>query len=90
MYKAIDLEYDRYDNSGWDYSVDDQPSVNEKDSKKTRDAKGSAKGSAKDTSNNVVRPNNDEGGKVVAIKRIYVTSSPLRIENEIAIIHELR
>ncbi|KAI8601818.1 serine/threonine protein kinase Hsk1 [Dissophora ornata] len=83
VYKAIDLEYDRYDNSGWDYSVDDQPSANEKDST------GDAKDSAKDTANNVVEPNNVESGKVVAIKRIYVTSSPLRIENEIAILHEL-
>lgn len=31
-----------------------------------------------------------ETGKVVAIKRIYVTSSPKRIENEIRILHELR
>jgi hypothetical protein len=31
-----------------------------------------------------------EGGKVVALKRIYVTSSPDRIQNEIAILHDLR
>ncbi|KAK3829872.1 MAG: kinase-like domain-containing protein, partial [Linnemannia elongata] len=30
-----------------------------------------------------------EGGKVVALKRIYVTSSPDRIQNEIAILHDL-
>ncbi|CAO3564027.1 unnamed protein product [Mortierella alpina] len=35
------------------------------------------------------KPANADGGKVVAIKRIYVTSSPVRIQNEIAILHDL-
>lgn len=34
--------------------------------------------------------NTSAKGTVVAIKRIYVTSSPERIESEIAILHDLR
>lgn len=74
VYKAIDLEHDLYDNSDWDYDMD-APSDS---------------GSAGEMSLAPTKPANSEGGKVVAIKRIYVTSSPVRIQNEIAILHDLR
>src|SRR5690554_6761764 len=77
VYKAIDLEYDLYDNSNWDYEIDEPLRV-----KDTGDTKNTA-----ETTTQSSRP---EGGKVIAIKRIYVTSSPARIENEIAILHDLR
>ncbi|KAG0365681.1 hypothetical protein BC939DRAFT_440059 [Gamsiella multidivaricata] len=82
VYKAIDLEYDKYDNSDWDYSLEEIPTAKGTD---TKDVTSNSKGN----SPTVTRPGKSEGGKVVAIKRIYVTSSPTRIENEIAILHDL-
>ncbi|KAG0249781.1 hypothetical protein BG011_008937 [Mortierella polycephala] len=76
VYKAIDLEYELYDNSNWDYEIDEPQCA-----KDTGDTKNTA-----ETTTQLSRP---EGGKVIAIKRIYVTSSPARIENEIAILHDL-
>ncbi|KAF9966381.1 hypothetical protein BGZ70_002505 [Mortierella alpina] len=73
VYKAIDLEHDLYDNSDWDYEMD-APATST---------------STTNTELTPVKPANAEGGKVVAIKRIYVTSSPVRIQNEIAILHDL-
>ncbi|KAF9948695.1 hypothetical protein BGZ72_009430 [Mortierella alpina] len=73
VYKAIDLEHDLYDNSDWDYDMDTP-------------AESSSAGAMESPS---AKPANAEGGKVVAIKRIYVTSSPVRIQNEIAILHDL-
>jgi serine/threonine protein kinase len=74
VYKAIDLEHDQYDNTAWDYEMQKIPGAESANS----DAPGTTKLS------------DSEGGKVVALKRIYVTSSPDRIENEIAILHDLR
>ncbi|KAF9188673.1 hypothetical protein BGZ51_000412 [Haplosporangium sp. Z 767] len=76
VYKAIDLEYDLYDNSNWDYEIDEPQHV--KDS-----------GDTKNTTETTTQSSRPDGGKVIAIKRIYVTSSPARIENEIAILHDL-
>jgi cell division control protein 7 len=78
VYKAIDLEYDKYDNSDWD-DLNDRSSA-------------SAKGSADpgESPKSVAITGAAEGSKVVAIKRIYVTSSPIRIENEVSILRDLR
>ncbi|KAF9288891.1 hypothetical protein BGZ68_010424 [Mortierella alpina] len=73
VYKAIDLEHDLYDNSDWDYDMD-APAEST---------------NAGEMGLTLAKPTNAEGGKVVAIKRIYVTSSPVRIQNEIAILHDL-
>ncbi|KAF9098051.1 hypothetical protein BGX23_007208 [Mortierella sp. AD031] len=73
VYKAIDLEHDQYDNSDWDYEVEKGPGAKEADGITPATSKLS----------------DSEGGKVVALKRIYVTSSPTRIQNEIAILHDL-
>lgn len=56
MYKAIDLQFSKYDNSFW----------------ATRRA--------------LEKP----GTVYVALKRIYVTSSPVRIFNELDILNDLR
>lgn len=74
VYKAVDLEHDEYSNSHWDYGMDEQPPPVSPPEKEQAEEK----------------KNGSESGKVVAIKRIYVTSSPKRIENEIRILHELR
>ncbi|KAK3829968.1 MAG: kinase-like domain-containing protein, partial [Linnemannia gamsii] len=73
VYKAIDLEHEQYDNTAWDYEMGRIPG--------TEDANGTTPATTK--------LSDSEGGKVVALKRIYVTSSPDRIENEIAILHDL-
>ncbi|KAG0006197.1 hypothetical protein BGZ65_009025 [Modicella reniformis] len=82
VYKAIDLEYDKFNNSDWDI-VDDQPLAKETKPDETGE-------SSKRIASAEEKQATSEGGKVVAIKRIYVTSSPLRIENEIAILRDLR
>ncbi|KAF9135831.1 hypothetical protein BGW39_011420 [Mortierella sp. 14UC] len=73
VYKAIDLEHDQYDNTAWDYEMEKIRGA--------EDANGATPATTK--------LSDSEGGKVVALKRIYVTSSPDRIENEIAILHDL-
>ncbi|KAJ2190866.1 Cell division control protein 7 [Coemansia sp. RSA 522] len=57
VYKALDLQHERFDNNGWTMIFD-----------------GGATRRA----------------RVVAIKKIYVTSSPARIANEISILSDLR
>ncbi|KAF2134380.1 cell cycle protein kinase-like protein [Dothidotthia symphoricarpi CBS 119687] len=63
VYKAEDLEYDKYGNT-WDMDEHDDP-------------KWATKRPAR-------RPH------YVAIKKIYVTSSPIRIFNELELLHDLR
>jgi cell division control protein 7 len=84
VYTAVDLEYDHYDNSSWEYIMD---------SEETKDTKRLALESGSSNSEKVIVKSSEDAsakGKVVAIKRIYVTSSPERIESEIAILHDLR
>ncbi|KAF3045084.1 hypothetical protein E8E12_008162 [Didymella heteroderae] len=66
VYKAEDLEYNKYDNN-WD--------IDERENKKW-----SSPGKRKRTK----RPH------YVAIKKIYVTSSPIRIFNELELLYDLR
>ncbi|KAF9910103.1 hypothetical protein EC991_007235 [Linnemannia zychae] len=73
VYKAIDLEHDKYDNAAWDYEMEKIPGAD----------------GGNGTLPATTKLSDSEGGKVVALKRIYVTSSPDRIENEIAILHDL-
>ncbi|RUS19993.1 kinase-like domain-containing protein, partial [Endogone sp. FLAS-F59071] len=81
VYKAVDLQHDQYDNSQWvSDSEDENEGVLGLDDDNTR--RGQLLGSKRK------RPA-DSRGKYVAIKRIYVTSSPMRIENEISILHDL-
>ncbi|KAJ1970674.1 Cell division control protein 7, partial [Dimargaris verticillata] len=71
VYKAIDLHYDRYDNSYWDTV----PEATQRPAKLLRRGRAPAAGEAE--------------RKYVALKKIYVTSSPARIANEIQILKDL-
>lgn len=67
VYKAEDLEYNKYENR-WD--------VDERESRKWASPAGSRRKPS--------RPH------YVAIKKIYVTSSPMRIFNELELLHDLK
>ncbi|KAJ1958224.1 Cell division control protein 7 [Linderina pennispora] len=71
VYKAIDLQHDRYDNHSWEMIYDDAATDDE-------------------ASSRFRRPGRRRRSHMVAIKKIYVTSSPARIANEIAILNDLR
>ncbi|KAG0136055.1 kinase-like domain-containing protein [Tuber indicum] len=75
VYKAEDLLYDHYDNS-WDIDYKDEARWAAPPSKKRRTGRG----------NNDIEPVRP---KYVAIKKIYVTSSPTRIQNELELLHDL-
>ncbi|RPA95045.1 kinase-like protein [Choiromyces venosus 120613-1] len=75
VYKAEDLLYDHYDNS-WDIDYKDEARWAAPPSKKRRTGHGG-------NDMEPVRP------KYVAIKKIYVTSSPTRIQNELELLHDL-
>ncbi|KAG0027456.1 hypothetical protein BGZ81_005629 [Podila clonocystis] len=83
VYTAVDLEYDQYDNSSWEYIMELED---------TKEAKGlPVESRSSDSEKAIIKSSENASakGKVVAIKRIYVTSSPERIESEIAILHDL-
>ncbi|PWW80564.1 kinase-like protein [Tuber magnatum] len=75
VYKAEDLLYDHYDNS-WDIDYKDEARWAAPPSKRRRTGRGN-------NDIELVRP------KYVAIKKIYVTSSPSRIQNELELLHDL-
>ncbi|KAM5376301.1 hypothetical protein ACJZ2D_005523 [Fusarium nematophilum] len=75
VYKAEDIMYDQYDNS-WDFEDDS--------SKWTPPPK------ANNTSPVSHRAPPRRKARYVAIKKIYVTSSPSRILNELELLHDLR
>jgi cell division control protein 7 len=74
VYKAEDLHYDAHQND-WDASTPAQDNYTEPPSKRRR-VQGEPTGRKKT--------------KFVALKKIYVTSSPLRIQNELELLHDLR
>ncbi|KAJ6178384.1 hypothetical protein N7519_008845 [Penicillium mononematosum] len=74
VYKAEDLHYDAHQND-WDVSTPAQGNYTEPPSKRRR-VEGEPTGRKKT--------------KFVALKKIYVTSSPLRIQNELELLHDLR
>lgn len=78
VYKAEDLAYDRFDNS-WDLEKD-----NEKWTPPPLKSFSSQSPVALDNTHRRRKP------KYVAIKKIYVTSSPSRILNELELLHVLR
>ncbi|ORY60745.1 kinase-like domain-containing protein [Pseudomassariella vexata] len=77
VYKAEDIRYDRYNNS-WDIDV--------KENQWTPPPP--LKYASHSRSNSRSRPPRTK--KFVAIKKIYVTSSPSRIHNELELLHDLR
>ncbi|KAK1960785.1 kinase-like protein [Colletotrichum sublineola] len=78
VYKAEDIQYDRYDND-WDIEERDNPPV------KWTPPPLKHHGSHTSTSREPRRR-----ARYVAIKKIYVTSSPTRILNELELLHDLR
>ncbi|KAI0397910.1 putative cell cycle protein kinase [Xylariaceae sp. FL0594] len=74
VYKAEDLRYDQYDNK-WDIDADENQ-WSPPPSKSLREGRAAR------------RPRRKP--KYVAIKKIYVTSSPSRILNELELLHDLR
>ena len=74
VYKAEDLHYNYYQND-WDV---------ERKNDKWRSHPGER---SKDESQS---PGRLGGPRYVAIKKIYVTSSPIRIQNELELLHDLR
>ncbi|KAJ1888870.1 Cell division control protein 7, partial [Kickxella alabastrina] len=88
VYKAIDLQHDRYDNSSWTMIFDSE------DSNFGENAAGDSDYGqivrARRKSNQQQQQQQQRRARVVAIKKIYVTSSPARIANEISILNDLR
>ncbi|KAL2816338.1 kinase-like domain-containing protein [Aspergillus granulosus] len=80
VYKAEDLKYDQYRNE-WDTFQDNQTDVWSNPPAKRRRVEG-------ENDNSV--PVGRGKTRYVALKKIYVTSSPLRIQNELELLHDLR
>lgn len=78
VYKAEDIRYNHYINT-WDIDAEDTPS---------QWTPPPLKSSASHTSSSSRRSRRKP--KFVAIKKIYVTSSPARILNELELLHDLR
>ncbi|KAI1826382.1 putative cell cycle protein kinase [Xylaria intraflava] len=78
VYKAEDLRYDQYINH-WDLDADD-----------SQWAPPPLRSSTAQSGTNPTPRNPDRKPKFVAIKKIYVTSSPGRILNELELLHDLR
>ncbi|KAI9758271.1 MAG: Condensin complex subunit [Chaenotheca gracillima] len=84
VYKAEDLLYDAYHND-WDFEEKEDSKQTVHPSKRRRTDRTQLDGSATaDELRLRRRP------KYVAIKKIYVTSSPSRIQNELELLHDLR
>lgn len=82
MYKAEDLLYDHYIND-WDMFQDSQNDTRESPPSKRRRTEG-------DNGQGRSAPVKQKKPRYVALKKIYVTSSPLRIQNELELLHDLR
>ena len=80
MYKAEDLLYDHYVND-WDiFNQDSNNDTWESPPSKRRRMDG----------NNRQPLSRRQKPRYVALKKIYVTSSPFRIQNELELLHDLR
>lgn len=82
MYKAEDLLYDHYQN---DWNADD-----DYDENNNWEAPPSKKRRLGDNPKESASTNGKKKPRYVALKKIYVTSSPLRIQNELELLHDLR
>ncbi|EQL28937.1 CDC7 protein kinase [Blastomyces dermatitidis ATCC 26199] len=80
VYKAEDLYYDEYENDwDWEYKSYDR------DHERGNDLQPSDRGPSKSK-----RKGNKSRIPYVALKKIYVTSSPSRIQNELELLNDLR
>ncbi|PIA17710.1 kinase-like protein [Coemansia reversa NRRL 1564] len=94
VYKAIDLQHDRYENSSWTM-IFSTACLQGASTPESEDLLGagvleSNMDSAKQRQRRQQRKSAARRARVVAIKKIYVTSSPTRIANEISILNDLR
>ncbi|KAI9787585.1 MAG: hypothetical protein M1839_000116 [Geoglossum umbratile] len=80
VYKAEDLLYDKFNNQ-WDTEQKDASKWVPPPLKRRRVGDDSLSSTAQ---------RQDQRVKYVAIKKIYVTSSPIRIQNELELLHDLR
>ncbi|KAJ1796859.1 Cell division control protein 7, partial [Coemansia sp. RSA 2399] len=96
VYKAIDLQHEKYDNGSWTMIFKEDTSIQESD---TQHRSGAESGDHTErieyTQNRDSKRRHGESAfkrraRVVAIKKIYVTSSPKRITNEISILNDLK
>lgn len=104
MYKAEDLHYDLYDNSSWDVDEKENakwstPPLKRHGSRSYADSSSESpsqrrSGGGGSTTSQSQRSLSQRGSsrqpRFVAIKKIYVTSSPVRILNELDLLHDLR
>jgi cell division control protein 7 len=81
VYKAEDLLYDGYQN---DWDADEEADENNWEVPPTK------KRRLGDNVKESVPSNGKKKPRYVALKKIYVTSSPLRIQNELELLHQLR
>lgn len=79
VYKAEDLHYDFYQND-WDLETVDGSTWSSPPVKRRRDESSQDHG----------RRQQRRRPRYVAIKKIYVTSSPSRIQNELELLHDLQ
>lgn len=84
MYKAEDLHYEYYQND-WDMEPKTSSEWASPPLKRRRD-----EGSQSFTSETSQSQRRRNAPRYVAIKKIYVTSSPMRIQNELELLHDLR
>ncbi|EAA62990.1 hypothetical protein AN3450.2 [Aspergillus nidulans FGSC A4] len=80
VYKAEDLLYDHYRND-WDVF---------QDTPRDESTNSPSKGRRVEDENGNTIPIRRTKPRYVALKKIYVTSSPLRIQNELELLHDLR
>ena len=81
VYRAVDLEYDKYVNH-WDYDSKHASKWHSPPLKRQRGMDVTKGG-------NTIAAASNTKHKYVALKRIYVTSSPSRIYNELKVLHDL-
>lgn len=86
MYKAEDLQYDEYRNDYWDIEEKENNSQWASPPLKKRRMMHTMSGISSSTVYDAPR----RRPKYVAIKKIYVTSSPMRIMNELDLLKDLR
>jgi hypothetical protein len=85
VYKAVDVRHEYYDNSNWDLSAicNDYERIN-------LDQSSSLMSQDEEASDHHESESQEPTKHYVALKRIYVTSSPERITSEIEILHQLK
>lgn len=85
VYKAEDLLYNSYNNS-WDVDAKENIRWDHPPSKRRKTSKAGLNSEVSIHQSSSMK----SGPRFVAIKKIYVTSSPARIQNELELLYDLR